>query len=327
MSHEKGLSRRSVLKVAGGVAAATALGGGVSLTTASSASAAGPLTVTAHETYGRMEYYRFATDEIEWDPAVNVLLPSDYYTSGKTYPVLYLLHGGQQDFRSFDMDPNFNLRGFTEGKDLIIVMPDGGAAGWYSNPVNANNGPHNWETFHMGQLVPWIEGNFRTFAEYDGRAVSGFSMGGFGALKYTTKYFGHFASISAHSGPADLRWSGGAVAHWANVSSMAVELAGGSIYGVPAWDQGRVSADNPMEHIESFRNKRIFLVAGTSPAPTDPWSVFNETGVLATQRVFKDALRGAGIPFEDKEVDGGHWVRPDLLQHDIEGVIARLRKA
>ncbi|GAA2231769.1 hypothetical protein GCM10010232_18010 [Streptomyces amakusaensis] len=68
-------------------------------------------------------------------------------------------------------------------------MPDGGQTGWYSNPVNTNTnvGPRERETFHMRQLLPWIEADFRTYAEYDGRAVSGFSMGGFGALKYAAK--------------------------------------------------------------------------------------------------------------------------------------------
>ncbi|CAM5504830.1 esterase [Streptomyces tanashiensis] len=27
---------------------------------------------------------------------------------------------------------------------LIVVMPDGGHAGWYSNPVSSNVGPRNW---------------------------------------------------------------------------------------------------------------------------------------------------------------------------------------
>ena len=52
-------------------------------------------------------------------------------------------------------------------------MPDGGHAGWYSNPVSSFVGPRNWETFHIAQLLPWIEANFRTFADYDGRAVGG----------------------------------------------------------------------------------------------------------------------------------------------------------
>ena len=98
----------------------------------------------------------------------------------------------------------------------------------------------------MNQLIPWIDANFRTYAEYDGRAVSGFSMGGFGALKYTAKYYGHFASVSAHSGPASLRRDGGLVVHWANTSSAFAELNGGTVYGAPFWNEGRVSADNPV---------------------------------------------------------------------------------
>ena len=167
-------------------------------------------------------------------------------------------------------------------------MPDGGHAGWYSNPVSSFVGPRNWETFHIAQLLPWIEANFRTFAEYDGRAVAGFSMGGFGALKYAAKYYGHFASVSAHSGPASLRRDFGLVVHWANMTSAVLDLAGGTVYGAPFWDQARVSADNPVERIDSYRNKRIFLVAGTSPDPLNWFDSVNETQVLAGQREFRE---------------------------------------
>lgn len=267
---------------------------------------------------GRMHYYRFATKEIAWQPGVNVLLPDDYdSTNWRRYPVLYLLHGGLQDFRKFDLEDD--IRGLTAGRRLIVVMPDGGAAGWYCNPVSANNGPHNWETFHINQLIPWVDANFRTYAEYEGRAVSGFSMGGFGALKYTAKYWGHFASVSAHSGPASLRRDNGLVVTWANTSSAAVELLGGTVYGVP-WDEGRVSADNPCERVPSYQGKRIFLVSGTALD-------INETPVLAGQREFRGLLTDAGIPHEFYELPGGHFVRREMLQADIDGVIARLRKA
>jgi S-formylglutathione hydrolase FrmB len=119
------------------------------------------------------------TAAIGWNPGVNVLLPDDYQTSGRTYPVLYMFHGGADDFRQFDF---LGIRDLTAGKPIIVVMPDGGHAGWYSNPVSSFVGPRNWETFHIAQLLPWIEANFRTYAEYDGRAIGGFSMGGFGAL-------------------------------------------------------------------------------------------------------------------------------------------------
>ncbi|MEV0361911.1 alpha/beta hydrolase-fold protein [Nocardia fusca] len=280
--------------------------------------------VDRNESDPRMWYYRFQTSAIGWNPGVNVLLPDDYLTSGRTYPVLYLLHGGGEDFRQFDF---LGIRDLTAGKPIIVVMPDGGRAGWYSNPVSSFVGPRNWETFHIAQLIPWIEANFRTYAEYDGRAVAGFSMGGFGALKYTAKYYGHFASVSSHSGPASLRRDFGLVVHWANLSSATVELGGGTIYGAPFWNQARVSADNPVERIDSYRNKRIFLVAGTSPDPVNWFDSVNETQVLAGQREFRARLRDAGIPHEWHEVSGGHVFRPEMFTVDLDGILARLRPA
>ncbi|MFB7268012.1 alpha/beta hydrolase, partial [Streptomyces nojiriensis] len=315
---------------AGGLSAAMALGAGGVLSAASPAAAVGDgfglRIVDRNENDHRMWYYRFDTEAIGWDPAVNVLLPDDYHWSGRTYPVLYLFHGGgtDQDFITFDRE---RIRDWTAGKPIIVVMPDGGHAGWYSNPVSSNVGPRNWEHFHIAQLLPWVEANFRTFAEYDGRAVGGFSMGGFGALKYAAKYWGHFASVSAHSGPASMRRDNGLVTHWANLSSAALDLGGGTVYGAPLWDEARVNADNPVQRIESYRNKRVFLVAGTSPDPISWFDTANETQVLAGQREFRGLLDRAGIPHESHEVPGGHFVRHDLLDHDINGIIARLRKA
>ncbi|WP_327707653.1 esterase family protein [Streptomyces sp. NBC_00464] len=323
-------TRRSVIRAAGGLSAAMALGAGSVLAAATAARAAGDgfglRIVDSNESDPRMRYYRFATDAIGWNPGVNVLLPDGYHTGGRRYPVLYLLHGGgtDQDFITFD---RAGIRAWTAGRPVIVVMPDGGHAGWYSNPVSSNAGPRNWETFHIAQLLPWIDANFRTYAEYDGRAVAGFSMGGFGALKYAAKYYGHFASVSAHSGPASLRRDAGLVGHWANASSAAVELAGGTVYGVPLWDESRVSADNPVERIESYRNKRVFLVAGTSPDPVNWFDQVNENQVLAGQREFRALLGNAGIPHEWHEEPGGHVFRDYMFQRDLDGIIARLRKA
>ena len=321
---EHGSDRRSFLRTAGGVAAWASVGGLGSLTLGASPAAAASngfgLTITDQAVFGgRMHYFRFATNQIGWQPAVNVLLPDDYFsTSWRRYPVMYLFHGGLGDFRTFDM--NDDIRGLTAGKRLIVVMPDGGKAGWYSNPVLSLAGPRNWESFHINQLIPWIDANFRTYAEYNGRAVSGFSMGGFGALKYAAKYYGHFASVSSHSGPASLRRDGGVVVHWANTSSAAVELAGGTVYGAPFWNQARVTADNPCQRVPSYHNKRVFMVCGLGED-------VNETPVRAGQREFRGLLHQAGIPHEWHELPGTHFVRREMLQRDIDGVIARLRKA
>ena len=318
MDVNRTLDRRSLLKLAGGAAALGALGSVGLSGPAHSATNGFGLTIADQGVFDRMNYFRFATSQISWQPGVNVLLPDDYYeTTTRRYPVYYLLHGGAQDFRKFDMEDD--IRGLTSGRKLIVVMPDGGTAGWYSNPKTTFNGPHNWENFHINQLIPWIDANFRTYAEYDGRAVGGFSMGGFGALKYAAKYYGHFASVSAHSGPASLRRDGGAVVHWANQSSK-VDLNGGTIYGEPFWDQGRVTADNPVERINSYLNKRIFMVCGLDED-------VNETPVRNGQREWRGILASRGIPHEWYELPGAHFVRRDMLQRDIDGVIGRLKKA
>lgn len=331
MSQHTGMTRRTIIRGGAGLAVA---GAAVGLG-AAPASAVGNgfgLTVVNNEDIShRLKYLRFRTASIGgWSPAVNVLLPDGYHTSGKRYPVLYLLHGGVQDFTTFHRE--YDIVRATAFKDLIVVMPDGGRAGWYSNPVSSNAGKRDWEHFHIHQLLPWIDANFRTYAEYDGRAVSGFSMGGFGALKYAAKYYGHFASVSSHSGPASLRREGGIVAHWANLSSAAVELNAGTIYGIPGWDQARVTADNPMERIESYRNKRVFLAAGLNPERLDVFGVNlgvnpTEGHVLRGQREFRAALDRAGIRHESHELPGGHFLRKDKLVQDVDGIIGRLRKA
>lgn len=317
---DQSVSRRSIFKYAGGAAAVATVGtlGFASQQVGAAVNGHG-LSIVDHAAFGRMQYYRFRTNAIGWNPAVNVLLPDDYFhTNWRRYPVMYLLHGGLQDFRKWDFDDD--IRGITAGRRIIIVMPDGGGAGWYCNPVHSNVGPRNWETFHMSQLIPWIDQNFRTYAEYDGRAISGFSMGGFGAMKYTAKYYGHFASVSSHSGPVSLRRDGGVVVHWANTSSAAAELGGGSVYGMPFWNQGRVTADNPCERVPSFHHKRVFMVCGLDQD-------INETPVRNGMREFRGLLRAHGIPHEWHELSGGHFVRRHMLQRDIDGAIARLRKA
>ena len=244
------------------------------------------------------------------NPRANVLLP-DGYDSGKRYPVLYLFHGGGGQYTEFD---GYNIREMTAGRDLIVVMPDAGL-GWHCNPARSNVGPRNWETFHIEELIPWVDATFRTFPEQAGRAVSGFSMGGFGALKYTAKYSSYFASVSCHSGPANLRGNyGQAVVQWANSSSSA-DLAGGCVYGS---DETRIKADNPVDCVEKYKNKRIFLFSGTDSKNS------HESCIVHTHREFRETLHKHGIKHEHCEDSGGHHIRKERLRQDLDGIVGHL---
>lgn len=318
---DRALSRRGLLAAA----AATGLAGGLGLSPTRATAATVPAdlkVIERRDTDPRMKYFRFETSQVTSRPAVNVLLPTGYSPT-RRYPVVHLLHGGVGSYDWFD---RFGIRDIVKDRQIIVVMPDGGLAGWYSDPVSSNVGPRNWETFHVGQLLPWVDATFPTHASAAGRAVSGFSMGGFGALKYAAKHRELFSSVSSHSGPASIRRDGGLVTNWANLSSAAVGLGGGTVYGVP-WRDDRVDADDPVQHVPAFKGRRIFLVAGDSPEPFDIFGRINEEQVLAGHREFRAALRAAGLPHEWHERPGGHVLRADMLELDLDGIVARLRKA
>ena len=213
--------REALSQGAAGVRRPTELRGGAVV--AGSAPAQAALTVAEHEDHGRIQYYKLTTPSVGRLPRVNVLLPDGYDTS-RRYPVLFLLHDGGENYSTFDT--KYDIRNHTAGRSLIVVMPDGGAAGWYCDPESSNVGPRNWETFHIKEFIPRVDATFATTGQPSGRAISGFSMGGFGALKYAAKHPELFGSVSSHSGPADLRIQDGAVVHWANFTAGATDLKG-----------------------------------------------------------------------------------------------------
>ena len=145
MSLDRTINRRTVFKGAGGLAAASIIGAGAAWSGVTPAHAAG-LEVTDHATDGRMETYTFSSPSFSGvtpplspagsNPHANVLLPADYASSGKRYPVLYLFHGGGGNYTQYDRE--LNIRAMTEGRDLIVVMPDAGVS-WHCNPVSARN--------------------------------------------------------------------------------------------------------------------------------------------------------------------------------------------
>ena len=47
---------------------------------------------------------------------------------------------------------------------MITVVPDGGLKGWYADWAMQHTvmGAANWESFHLTQVVPFIDANLRT---------------------------------------------------------------------------------------------------------------------------------------------------------------------
>jgi len=128
-----------------------------------------------------------------------VQLPSDYATSGKSYPVLYLLGGSGWTEKSWlEVDPAIkNLA--DEG--VIVVMPYPGLLNFYTD---WSNGEHELETVYVKTLIPYIDANYRTLADRSHRAVAGASMGGYGSMMWAARHPDLFVAALSLSGLVDI---------------------------------------------------------------------------------------------------------------------------
>lgn len=147
---------------------------------------------------------------LNMDRKYAIYLPPDYETSQRSYPVLYLLHGGGDDqtgWVQFGEVQNITDKAIREGKAtaMIIVMPDAntGRRGYF----NDVKGDWRYEDFFFEELMPHIEKTYRTKNEKRYRAVSGLSMGGGGSFMYALHRPDLFAAacpLSASTGPISL---------------------------------------------------------------------------------------------------------------------------
>ena len=151
----------------------------------------------------RLMELTFSTPALGGQTKARVLLPSGYDPAAPSrYPVLYLLHGAGEDQTAWTTSGDAEQA--TAGYPLIVVMPDGGPDGGYADWYNwGAGGPPEWETYHIDQLVPWIDAHFRTIASRAGRAVAGVSMGGGGTMHYAGDHPDMFVGAAAFSGAVD----------------------------------------------------------------------------------------------------------------------------
>jgi diacylglycerol O-acyltransferase / trehalose O-mycolyltransferase len=152
----------------------------------------------------RLEDWTLRTPALDGVTRVRILLPAGYRAHPqRRYPVLYLLHGANSDYRSWTRYGG--AEAITAHAPLIVVMPDGGTMGWYTDWYE-NERPVRpaWETYHVGELVPWVDAHFRTIAARRGRAIAGLSMGGYGALSYAARHSGTFVAAASFSGALEI---------------------------------------------------------------------------------------------------------------------------
>ncbi|MFZ6024324.1 MAG: alpha/beta hydrolase [Bacteroidota bacterium] len=132
-----------------------------------------------------------------------VITPQKYYAQAAVkYPVVYLLHGHSGNYKSWIQDVPSIIKAADE-LGMIIVCPDGGFNSWYINsPVDSLV---KYDTYIAKELVPYIDSNYATITDKKARAISGYSMGGHGALYLAIKHPDLFANVGSICGGVNLR--------------------------------------------------------------------------------------------------------------------------
>lgn len=134
----------------------------------------------------------------------NVIILPDGYDDKleKEYPVVYLLHGHGGNYSSWLKVIKPTLPQLATRLGLIIVCPDGKNSWYWDSPINPKS---QYDTYVSSELVNYIDSHYKTIKSSKGRAISGFSMGGHGALWLTIQHPDVFGVCGSMSGGVDIR--------------------------------------------------------------------------------------------------------------------------
>lgn len=130
-----------------------------------------------------------------------VVIKPEAYNTARELPVVYLLHGYSGNYSDWiKKAPGFEKA--ADDHQLIIVCPDGNNSWYWDSPVDDK---FKYETYISGELVKWIDGNYKTIKNKKGRAITGLSMGGHGALYLALTHQDVFGAAGSMSGGVDIR--------------------------------------------------------------------------------------------------------------------------
>lgn len=230
---------------------------------------------------------------------VNIILPHDYAATTRRYPVLYLLHGYTDHYPAWVSYTR--LTDYARGYDEIIVMPEGDNGFYTNNSADRNLA---WEDFIILDLIPYIDGHYRTVASRQGRAIAGLSMGGYGAMKLGLKYPQMFSAAASLSGAI-------AAARWKRrpIEDPAIQKLLAGVYGPP--DNPSRAANDPFELIRALKPEQrpqLYLSIGSGDF------------LLEENREFVKLLAELKVPYEYREFPGKHeW---PVWDREIQVVLA-----
>ena len=145
-----------------------------------------------------VEFYAESVDRVM---KYNILLPvghDDVANAGRRYPTLYLLHGGGNNLEGWTRF--LGVSSYALLYDMIVVMPDAGNSLYVNWARTDDDRTDAWEDYIVRDVIGHVEANYPALSRREGRAITGYSMGGFGALSLGLRHPQFFISVGSHSG-------------------------------------------------------------------------------------------------------------------------------
>lgn len=131
----------------------------------------------------------------------SVVITPESYSVNTKYPVLYLLHGYSGDYSDW-VKKVPSIKQLASKYDMIIVCPDGAFSSWYfDSPVDPN---FQYESYITQDLIKFVDKNYSTIQDRTGRAITGLSMGGHGAMYLAIIHRDLFAHAGSMSGAVNI---------------------------------------------------------------------------------------------------------------------------
>lgn len=256
-------------------------------------------------------------------PRARAILP-DNYNPKKAYPLLFILPGLSNTYSWWTEPGRGNVAKTVEGLDAIVVTPEGGTGGWYTDWWNkGRRGNPAWESYFLDQVIPQIQARFMIRPERRYHAISGGSMGGLGAAYLGGRLPGYFGTVVILSGFVDTQVYPGVNWGQSLISGapdpIDPELVYGPLGGYYA------SAHNPAKLAANVAQSRVFMSSGNGlPSQVNSGTALDQLLEPAFIRPMSDsyaaALRRANVDLTYEVHSGYHdWAN---LNRELRDAIA-----
>lgn len=131
---------------------------------------------------------------------VKVVIVTPTLKKFKRVPVLYLLHGYGDDAKGWIS--NVDLSQLADRYEIMFVCPDGRKSWYWDSPLDPSS---QYETFISKELISYVDSRYPSASNRGGRAITGLSMGGHGALWNAFRHTDVFGAAGSMSGGVDIR--------------------------------------------------------------------------------------------------------------------------